>query len=488
MTRTNTDMRVRMAAYRTWLVAAARRGSFLAIIVAIFVLMVLAVIVRELFMLVTSGSPPPQASPVVTAEVTPMVFADTITAVGTARANESVAVTSKISDTISRVMFESGDRVAAGQVLAELVDAEEAAGLNAARATLEETRRERVRVGALAQRGVAPAQRRDEAESAYQRAVAQVSAIEARMADRIIRAPFAGEVGLRNISAGELISTGTVIATLNDVTVIKLDFAVPERFVSSVRAGQLVNARVTAWPDDVFTGLVTNIDNQIDPVSRTVTVRAEIPNDDGRLVPGMLMRVEVRRDERMQTGIPEAALMRLADQSYVFVAGENDDGHTTARRRDVETGLRSFGYVEILSGLEDGERVIVDGTHRTRDGGAVRVTSERPAPPERLRTLTPSPELPERQRAVSLPEAGADEEAAVPDDEAQESFVLPSSRLGTAAQEERGAGEAESDAGEAADDPEADTDAGQEAESAPAPDSVGDTAPLDAAADGEAGR
>lgn len=385
MMRISPEMKARAEDYRRRALKTARTASFLAIIVAIFALMVIAVIVREVFSLAFSGGQPPQASPVIVAEVTQLAFADTITAVGTARANESVAVTSKISDTISRVAFDSGQFATGGQVLAELVDTEEAAGLEAARATLAEARRERDRVAALARRGVAPAQRRDEAESNFQRAAAQVSAIEARMADRIIRAPFDGVVGLRNISAGELISTGTVIATLNDVSVIKLDFAVPERFISSIATGQRVQARASAWPDQVFAGVVTQIDNQVDPVSRTVTVRAELPNGDGRLVPGMLMRVELRRGEREQPGIPESALMRLADQAYVFVIDEGEaDGEAIARRRDVDPGLRVAGYIEILGGLEPGERVIVDGTHRTRDSGAVRITGERAAAPAAL--------------------------------------------------------------------------------------------------------
>lgn len=359
----------------------ARRAPFIAAIAIVFVLMALAVVARELFTLAGSGGPAVETSPVIVAEVRERQFADVITAVGTARANESVAVTSKVSDVISRIMFESGDTVEGGQVLAELVDTEEAAVLNEARTTLTEARRERDRAAELAERGVAPAQRRDEAESAFQRAAAQVNAIEARMADRIIRAPFAGVVGLRNISAGELIDTGTVIATLNDVRIIKLDFEAPERFLSAIETGQRVHARASAYPGETFIGRVTNIDNQVDPVSRTVTVRAEIPNADNRLVPGMLLSAEVRRDERDRPAIPESALMRIHDQAYVFVVEEDGDGHTV-RRRDVQSGLRHQGRIEIVSGLEPGERVVADGAHRTRDGAPVRVTGERdPVPP-----------------------------------------------------------------------------------------------------------
>ncbi len=412
----------------------AKRATFLAAIAGVFVLMALAVLVREVVTLATSGSETADATPVIAAEVADEPFADIITAVGTAHANESVAVTSKISDTISRINFDSGDFVQGGQVLAELVDAEEAASLNAARATLTEARRERDRAAELAQRGVAPAQRRDEAESEFQRAAAQVTAIEARMADRIIRAPFAGVVGLRNISAGELIDTGTVIATLNDVRVIKLDFALPERFLATVQAGQRVDARASAYPGEIFNGRITNIDNQVDRVSRAVTVRAEIPNTDGRLVPGMLLSVEVRRDERERPAIPESALMRMAEQAYVFVLepGE-DEGLHIARRRDVEPGLRAQGRVEILNGLEAGETVIADGTHRTRDGGPVRISemrAPRPAAPE----SEPAPETDPAPDAQPAPEtepatgalpapfelpAGETPEEALADDEAE---------------------------------------------------------------------
>lgn len=373
-----------------------RKAGFLVIIAAVFVVMILTVLVREILSTAFSDDEPPQLTPVIVAEVHELQFADTITAVGTARANESVAVTSKISDTISRVAFDSGDLVSGGQVLAELVDTEEAAGLEAARATLDEARRERDRVTALVERGVASAQNYDEAVSNFQRASAQVNAIEARMDNRIIRAPFDGVVGLRNISAGELIDTGTVIATLNDVSVIKLDFNVPERFLSSVSSGQLVHARSSAWPDQVFSGVITHIDNQVDAASRTVTVRAEIPNDPGRLMPGMLLRIEVRRNERQQPGIPEAALMRLADQAYVFLVVPGDDqerGDAVIRRQDVRPGLRYSGYVEILEGLKPGDKVVADGTHRIREGSAVRVSGERDAPPPQLLIPRPAPVL-----------------------------------------------------------------------------------------------
>ncbi len=360
----------------------ARRGTFLAAVAAVFAAMALAVIVREVLALSDSGRAVTEAAPVVVAEVHHEVFSDVITAAGTARANESVAVTSKVADIIKRVMFDSGDPVSKGQVLAELIDTEEAASLNQARTTLTEALRKHARLAELSESGYVATQMRDEAESDAKRAAAQVEAVEARMTDRKIRAPFAGIVGLRNVTAGERIDTDTVIATLNDVSVIKLDFLVPERYLSAVAVGQRVNAAAAAYPGEVFQGKVTGIDNLVDRSSRSVTVRAEIPNADGRLVPGMLLSAEVHRDERKRPAIPESALMRQDDQSYVFVVEAGEDDTQTARRRDVEVGLRAQGRMEVLNGLRPGELVIADGTHRTRDGASVRVAGKREVAPK----------------------------------------------------------------------------------------------------------
>lgn len=359
----------------------ARRGSFLAAVAVVFVAMAVTVIVREVAGMVGSAGAPAEAVPVVVAQVEEVEFADVITAAGNARAKESVAVTSKVADIIKQVLFDSGDHVEAGQVLAELVDTEERAAANEVRTTLVEAERKHARMAELAESGYVAAQMRDEAESDAKRAAAQLVAVEARMTDRKIRAPFAGVVGLRNVTAGERIDTDTVIATLNDVSVIKVDFAAPERFLSTIEPGQRLSARVAAYPDELFHGQVTSIDNQVDRASRSVTVRAEIPNDDGRLVPGMLLGVEVHRDERRRPAIPESALMRQADQAYVYVVeeGGGDGEGQVARRRDVEVGLRANGRVEILTGVRAGELVVADGTHRTRDGAMVRVSEQRDA-------------------------------------------------------------------------------------------------------------
>ncbi len=302
-------------------------------------------------------------------------FTDIVEALGTARANESVTITAKVSDVIARLEFDSGQRVEAGDILVELADAEEAAGLVEARATERETRRDVARIRDLTERGVAPRSRLDEAIASAERAAARVEAIEARVADRIIRAPFSGVIGLRNVSVGELVRPGDVIAQLDDASVIKLDFTVPERFLSVLEPGQEVAARSSAFPDTVFVGEVDQIDSRVDPATRAVTVRALIDNADGRLRPGMLLTVELRRDRRERPSVPGGAIVRLDEQAFVFRVEDGERG-AQAVRTPVELGRRTEGLVEVLSGVEPGERIVAEGVHRLSDGAPVAVQGD----------------------------------------------------------------------------------------------------------------
>ena len=355
-----------------------RRAAFLIVVIAIFVVMALVVIFREMTGEESGGGFRGFSMAVATAEVTEREFADVVTALGTARANESVAITAKVSDTISRIGFDSGERVVSGQVLIEQTDREEAAALNEARATRREAQQEQERFRDLAERGIAPSQRVQETQAALDRAIARVGAVEARMADRIIRAPFDGRVGLRNISVGELVGPGDVIATLDDDSVIKLDFTVPERFFAALEAGIPLRARSDAYPDRVFEGVIAEVETRIDPVTRSVIVRAEIPNPDSLLRPGMFMTVEIRRGERVRPAIPEGALIRVSDDAFVYVVVETETGHSV-QRRPVDVGLRTSGVLEILSGLEAGEQVVSEGTHRVQPGMPVQIAGAQAA-------------------------------------------------------------------------------------------------------------
>lgn len=351
-----------------------RRAAFLIVVLVAFALMSGLVAMRMLASEPESrGGWGGRSVPVAAHTVRDADFADIVEALGTARADETVTITARVSDTISALYFDSGQRVEAGEILVELTDTEEAASLAEARATLREAQQEFERVTGLIERGVAPRNRLDEVEAGAARARARVRSIEAQLADRIVRAPFTGVVGLREVSVGGLVRPGDAITSLDDTRVIKLDFTVPERFLASLRTGLPVAAVTSAYPGEIFTGEIAQVDSRIDPVTRAVTVRAEIENRDGRLLPGQLMAVEIERDRRQTPAVPGSAITRYLDDSFVFVLAEDGDTAQVERRR-VVLGRRDGEIVEILDGLEPGEVVVRNGVHRVRERMRVTIT------------------------------------------------------------------------------------------------------------------
>lgn len=292
----------------------------------------------------------------------------TVEALGTARANESVTVTAKVTESVRRVLFDDGQYVEAGDVLVELTNAEETALLAEARATLDDAVRQFKRFEDLAAQGSAPVSQRDESEARVQAARARLNAIEARLGDRLIRAPFAGILGFRRVSPGTLVTPNMEITTIDDVAVIKLDFAVPEVFLSVIRPGLPVIAAAAAWPGRRFEGEVVTIGSRVDPATRAVTVRATLDNTDRALRPGMLLTVTLETARDRVVVVPESALLQVRDERYVFTVR---DGR--AQRVDVQIGRRRPGIVEIVAGLEAGTPVVTEGIERVRANAPVRV-------------------------------------------------------------------------------------------------------------------
>jgi membrane fusion protein (multidrug efflux system) len=314
-------------------------------------------------------------------------FVDVIEAVGTAKANESIDITAKATETVSAVNFTDGQKVDKGFVIVEMTSREQSADLVAARAELEEAVKNYERIKGLFDKGFATRAQLDQATAARDSAAARVKALESRVADRLIRAPFAGVLGLRKVSVGTLVRPGDVITTLDDISIIKLDFTVPEAFLSALREGMIVRLTVAAYPGRTFEGKVAGIDTRVDPVSRAVAMRAEIPNPDGLLRPGMLMTVALLNNQRTSLAVPEQALVPVEDRQYVFVALPDDK----VERREIKAGARQPGFVEVLSGLKRGEKVVVDGTLRLRPGASIRVAGERSKDGGRERRDGPGP-------------------------------------------------------------------------------------------------
>ncbi len=304
---------------------------------------------------------------VTTTIVQPRAFNDVLQALGTAQARESVTITAKVSDVITRLAFDSGQRVHAGQLLADMNSRAQQADVAAAVAALRDAEQQSQRGGQLAKAQLIARGQYDTLRANRDAAAASVQAKRASLADRTITAPFAGVLGLRQVSLGALVSPGTVITTLDDDSMIKLDFTLPEAALSSLSAGQLITASSDAWPGTTFDGRIANIDSRVDPGTRAVRVRAEIPNGDGKLRPGMLLRVQVQLPSRQALVLPELAVQQEAEQSYVFRV----DADGKVEKAPVQLGTRAGGQVEIASGLKSGDRVVVEGTVKLHAGSRI---------------------------------------------------------------------------------------------------------------------
>jgi membrane fusion protein (multidrug efflux system) len=310
------------------------------------------------------------AAKVVTQIVERQHIVDEIEALGTARANESIDIQPRIASLIERIAFEEGELVRKGDLLVELENSEIVAGLALAEASLSESRSLYERSKSLADSQAISASNLEQLLAQVRVNQARVEAARARLANSAIRAPFSGRVGLRRVSPGSFVNTSTIITTLDDISSIKLDFTVPEAFINVLSAGMDISAHSLVFPDRVFEGTVISIDTRLDPVSRAVRVRARIPNEDGLLKPGMFMSVDLERDLGEVVLAPEQAIVPEGSRQYVFVVADG-----VAEQRLVQLGRRIPGYAVIESGLEAGEQVVTEGTHRLRDGVPVEVSA-----------------------------------------------------------------------------------------------------------------
>ncbi len=361
-----------------------KRHFFLVAAAVLLGLMVLAVVLRMAFAddEKAGGGPGGRGGPgggrgqsVSEAVIGSRSFTDEIRVLGVARGRRSVNITSSTSELITRVLFTDGQRVAAGTPLVELQAREEDAGIIEARAQVAQAQRQFDRYKTLADRGIAPRVTAEDAETALATARASLNAAQARRGDRLIRAPFAGVLGLSSVTAGTLVNPGGVITTLDDIDVVRVDFPVPERYLGVLRTGTPIRATIDAYGDEVFGGRIALIDTRVNEQTRAVTARAEIPNPGARIRPGMAVRVAVQQGQRTAPAAPEAALQYEGDGAFVYRIAKGAKG-STAQRVEVETGSVEGGFVEILSGLNVGDRVVGSGLNRIQPGAPVSVAGQ----------------------------------------------------------------------------------------------------------------
>lgn len=311
------------------------------------------------------------AVPVQTVEVRTASFSETVRAIGTARARQAIDLTAEASGRITRMVLQPGAQVARGDLLLELDDRAEQADLKAAEATLAEAQAAFARQERLSRSGSAPDAAYQTARAALLRAEAERDLARIALDDRHLRAPFAGVVGLTDLVEGQMVEAGTPVTTLDDLTVIEVDFSVPETLLPRLGIGQRVDLTSAAWPDRAFRGRIGRIDTRVDAATRSVAIRAEIPNDDRALVGGMYLLVTLVLDERQALAVPERALSAEGDVNLVLVA-ENG----VARQAEIRVGRQSGDLVEVLEGLDPGAQIIVSNLHRVQPGTAVQVAPQ----------------------------------------------------------------------------------------------------------------
>ena len=312
---------------------------------------------------------------VVVEAVTAHQFVDRYVAIGTANANEQVSVRAPVTERITQLGFTDGSFVKQGQMLAVLAQGQETASLASAKARSREADQQLARVAELHRRGFATNASLDAQTAIVAAARGVAGEANASISDRVVRAPFAGQVSLRRISVGAVVTAGDEIAVVSDLSSIKLDFNVPETMLSSVQVGQNVTAKAAAFPDVETTGTIQAVDPVINPQTRTATMRAVLPNRGGRLKHGMLMSVTLSSRARTSVAVPELALVREGEGSFVYMIGAGNK----AKRMPVQTGGRDGNLIEIIEGLAPGDKIVTEGVVKLTDGATVR-TGKQPPP------------------------------------------------------------------------------------------------------------
>ncbi len=314
-----------------------------------------------------SAAPMDFAIPVEAAKVKQEALIRSIVAVGSLLANEDVVLRPEFEAKVVKIHFSEGQKVNKGDLLVTLDDSIYKAELKQANARLKLSEANTKRINALRKKGLSNEQEEDQAVSELGVNKASRVLARTRLEKMAIHAPFEGTVGLRSISEGDYLSRGQDIVSLIDSDPIKLEFRIPEIYLSEVAIGQTVDVRVDAFRGESFNGEVYAIAPEVDIGGRSFVVRAQIQNDDSRLVPGLFAQVELELERKENALlIPEAALMPAGDKQYVY---RIDDGK--AVRTEVSLGMRQGDRVEVIAGLEADVQVVTAGQMKIMDGSKV---------------------------------------------------------------------------------------------------------------------
>jgi membrane fusion protein (multidrug efflux system) len=312
------------------------------------------------------------------AKVSSTRLVDDVNAVGTLRSNEAVVVRPEVAGRITRLNFSDGQQVKKGQLLVGFDASVNQAEVLQAKAELSIAKANFNRNEDLARQKFISERAKDESEANVQVLEAKLALAQARLSKLEIRAPFSGIVGIRNVSVGDYVKDGADLINLEDISSVKVDFRVPEKYADLAKKGQVLEIMVDALPGKSFRAKVDAIDPQVDSSGRSASLRGRIENPEGKLKPGMFARVKLILAERENAlVIPEEAIVPQGGKVTVW---KIVDGK--AMRTEVKTGLRRAAKVEIVQGLQLGDTVVTAGQIRlSKDGTVVRIAQNGPNGP-----------------------------------------------------------------------------------------------------------
>ena len=330
-----------------------------------------------------NNKPPPITVSV--AEAKSEVVPNLLTAVGDLAAVHQINVTSDVSGRVTDILFTPGAHVTASTPLVQLFDGPDQGDLAnfKAQATVAQLSLDRAKQ--LAARQFGPQATVDQAQAAYDQAMAGIAKTEAIISQKLVRAPFEGELGVRHVEVGQYLTAGTAIVSLTDLSELYANFTVPEKDSGQLKVGQIVRLGVDAYPDRTFEGKITTIEPQVSTDTRNIRVQATIANPDRILKPGMFVTTTVVLPEKPPVvTVPETAVdyTLYGDSVYLITEKKADDGKTSlsAVRTFVQTGNRVNGRAEILKGLKAGDRVVAVGQLKLQSGAAVAISTDPPPP------------------------------------------------------------------------------------------------------------
>ena len=319
-------------------------------------------------------APPPTA--VAAIVVRPEPLPQALEAVGTLQAVREVMLAPETSGRVVAIRFEAGSHVEKGAPIVELYDAPERADRAAAQARADLARAQLARSQSLAHKGAESQQLLDQRKAELDQALAEIQQLDARIAQKTVRAPFSGDLGIRRVNPGQYVNAGDPIASLTSIDELYVNFTLPQQDLAKVQRGGLVEVISDAWPGRVFTARINAVEPVIGAETRNVTVQALLPNKEKLLRPGMYVTARmVLPDEQNGIAVPATAIQTSAmGASVVLVRGENNTKEGTAEIKPVQIGRRIGERVVVTQGLSPGDVVVAEGQLRVQPGAKVTVT------------------------------------------------------------------------------------------------------------------